>query len=296
MSTQNITVNGKPLKDYLHKNGLDHSEKSDLQAPKVNGGIRNHSGARTAPGIVVYQVGQRETHVGILGDIFPWPEKAPFERSGFSVLGAIEMDKDGLVKCHECGTWHKDISNHVGALARSKSSTHSTIKAYRIRHGLFRTHLSSPSVTAKRRANPQATNNAIRRARVVRRSINIEGRVETESIQRELGISRYSANFNLVGACRAQRLSDLRELASQCGRTPTGKELAAFVNKHGRHSLEPRSLARLFGLPVSKICLQAGINPREMGKHIWTRTPEQRRTYARNWARQKRQKVLAAKE
>lgn len=107
----------------------------------------------TNPRFVSYQDGQREQWVIVKRNIFPWIEKSPFERSGHSVLGAVEMDNDGLVKCHVCGEWHKDISSHVAMSAINGSSRHSSMREYRIRHGVLSTALASPPVTEKRRQN-----------------------------------------------------------------------------------------------------------------------------------------------
>lgn len=45
-------------------------------------------------------------HVILMDAVFRWEEKAPFEPSGKSVLGALEYNKAcETVRCHECGDW-----------------------------------------------------------------------------------------------------------------------------------------------------------------------------------------------
>lgn len=107
-------------------------------------------------------------------------------------------------------------------------------------------------------------------------------------MQKNLGVPSRCQDANLEARCRAQRLEDLQILASQLERTPTKEELAAFVNKYGKHSLEPHSLRTLFDAPLSEVFLEAGITPRIKGQNVYVRTPEQRKAYKREWLRNKR--------
>lgn len=145
MSSSNITFNGKPLEEHLsEETGREIAAvrnenvalKGAIHVPQMTRTVRNHSRARTSPGVVVYQAGQRETHVIIAGNLFAWQDKAPYVRSGHSVLGALEHDaKTDTVKCHQCGEWFRSIGHHIFNQAKGGSSTHTTVRAYRIRHG-----------------------------------------------------------------------------------------------------------------------------------------------------------------
>jgi hypothetical protein len=138
MSSNNITVNGKPLEEHLEQEAA--AEIAEVQQveirektwrpPAGRSKFGNTSGARTAPGEVIYTRQGRETHIIISGTMFPWAEKAPYVRSGESVLGAVEYDaKTDRIKCHECGEWEAHVGIHLKAHGDNA-------KAYRLRHGL----------------------------------------------------------------------------------------------------------------------------------------------------------------
>lgn len=272
-----ITVNGAPLAEYVGKQiGQEIAEVRETEAPKIcrhsvskNG--RNHSGARTAPGQVIYRAGQRETHVIVAGNFFSWQDKAPYVRSGHSILGAVEYDeRTDEVKCHACGKWCKSISEHVAAQKRHGSSLHGSSREYRIRHGFRIAHspLATPSVTRRRKETGSLSFGNLPSPAMTRIQHAKGGSVRA-SVNRArylVGSIAYPEKANLTYTCKAQRIATLKRFAKDLGRTPTYKELAAFED-NGRKPLLPMSLTNLFGVSLSKILLQAGLTPRS--QRIW---------------------------
>ena len=231
----------------------------------------NVSGARTRPGVVVYQAGQRETHVIVAGNMFRWQDKAPYTRSGHSILGALEYDeKTGEVKCHTCGCWRKSIGHHIALCRSGGSSSHTTVREYKLRHGFrMASGLHTPAVreTYQKRKNAtviSSTNQPLgAHSPEARRAHS-----RTSALRREVGISSDSENYNLTVRCKAQRLKELHAYARKLRRCPKYKELRAYVNPYGIKSFEPTALQRLFGVPTRMVLVQAGLQPPERGQRL----------------------------
>jgi hypothetical protein len=83
-----------------------------------------------------------QRYVILRNQVFQWEEKEPFTKSGKSILGALEYDREkDAVKCHECGEWFHYIGG--SHLMRKHSMT---ARQYRQCHSLrVRTGLCSPA-------------------------------------------------------------------------------------------------------------------------------------------------------
>lgn len=49
--------------------------------------------------------------------------------SGHGRWGVVDVDDDGLLRCHECGRWYTSLAVHIGM-------THGPVRDYRLTHGL----------------------------------------------------------------------------------------------------------------------------------------------------------------
>src|SRR5215831_15274387 len=83
----------------------------------------------------------KQRYVIIHGQVFRWEEKAPFVRSGRSLLGALEYDDETeALKCHQCGQRFKMLSQHIRQAHSSLG-----IGQYKAKHGLrMRSPLMAP--------------------------------------------------------------------------------------------------------------------------------------------------------
>jgi hypothetical protein len=169
-----------------------------------------------------------EPRVVIKGQIFKWGEKSPYERSGDSVRGALELNS-GKVKCHECGDWFSALGVHVAA-------KHDGVRAYTINHGLsVGTALISPrlsehlSTTGGGAAFRRMWKDPVLRASQIER---VKLRMKRDQYQPPKGSRWSTEERNRRRECRAQLLERLRVIAEDLRRSPRGAELPrAFVAK-----------------------------------------------------------------
>jgi len=76
------------------------------------------------------KIPEHATHVIIGGESLFYDAKAPYERSGMSIKGALEHDAENdLVRCHECGEFFRHLGHHVRADGLNGAE-------YKIRNGL----------------------------------------------------------------------------------------------------------------------------------------------------------------
>lgn len=257
-----VTVNGAPVEHYIgEQQGHEiakhrESEVRELSfaRPLVSRQHRNHSKKRTAPGQVVYQAWQRETHVLIAGMEFPWHAKAPYVSSGESVLGGIELDKSAdLVKCHECGSWTRSIGHHVRA-----AHAPLTAKQYRFRHGLrSNRQLTSPGLHSAESNNPKIR--TLRKGGVGHFTgtsnpmhVALNNMVLRQA--RGLGLALSPETMNLRRQCKKQITQAMRELSARFKRTPTTKEMAAVGLFNNR-------IAQIFGMSYMEAVREMGLTP-----------------------------------
>lgn len=184
-------------------------------------------------------------------------DKAPFIRSGKSVLGAIEYDAlSKTVKCHECGAWHGWLPTHIlhmhGLSARE----------YRQAHGLCGDNpLCAPEKSMQLRKIYTRTRRhgkigPLRRGAADRVSaLGVASR-----LQKKIFPSLSQETRNLRRVCPAQLLARLQELAQRLGHTPTGEELHA-------HGILRQTLMATFG-SVAEAMHLAGLPSNPVGKHL----------------------------
>ena len=296
-----ITVDGKPLEHYLREQSA--AEIAEVQQAEIRektwhpraGRSRfgNTSGARTAPGEVVYTRHGRETHIIIAGTMFPWAEKAPYVRSGESVLGAVEYDeKADEIKCHECGRWFRALSPHLRDRAtrdrkgRIRPRPHAmSPKVYKVKHGLnLVSALSIPSLCLSLSRRSTA-------ARAERRPATSIAKLVEEKLADGMGLiearraaaQQYSAHYrfvanchkrlrkglaapeprkppnyaqhdNLHAQCRAQLSVRILALSSRLGRMPTHSDLTA-------DGISPCTVRRVFAMTVRQTFSLLKISP-----------------------------------
>ena len=187
----------------------------------------NVSGARTSPGVVVYQSSQGATHIIIAGTLFPWAEKAPYVRSGKSVLGAIEYDeKADRIKCHECGGWFESVGAHI--IRSHDAPPNVGSRVYRAAHGLTdRTPLCTPRVSSlsRRGGNPDKRRRwSLDPKEMQRRAVTAltARRAAGEALRPR---KHNPEQANLHSRCRAQLEVRMMALYRKLGRCPTTFDL-----------------------------------------------------------------------
>jgi len=192
----------------------------------------------------------------IRGHVFDYAEKAPFVKSGVSVLGAIEYDeKAERVRCHECGNWFRSITNlHLQWMHRLSSVQ------YKAKHGLNATTALCCPATSKKIG--QSESSGLRSKSDFRRDRAERLAVASRSHKRKHGTNvsnrrPQSERVNEIGRCQAQMLFRTQILAAEKGRTPTRDELAAI-------GIYPSALIRNFGSYAAALA-KAGLKPRIAG-------------------------------
>jgi hypothetical protein len=237
------------------------------------------SGTRSGIGKVIYEAGQKATHVLFCGILFPFPDKAPYVKSGQSIYGGAEYcQPTDEFKCHECGEWFRALGMHI-----RMSHQPLTARKYRIKHGFSLSHGIITPTERKRRAD--SNYNILARGRVTMLGARSnDGKRTRADTMRERIITGMKASpeaANLRNKCIAQREKDLINFSHSLGRAPTQKELASFVNSEGHRSLHPGPLRRIFGVPMSILFKRLGIKKiRKVGQT--TETKEQRIAHAKH--------------
>lgn len=197
----------------------------------------------------ITQVDEHAEHIRLNGNIMLYRLKAPFVRSGRSILGAIEYDKVAdKLKCHECGEWFKGLNGHVRHSHDMKAAEYKRIHGLRQSTALVGEYSRKASIVRmeKLRANPNIL------AKLISKKRRGAGGYH--------GISQETANTR--GHCHAQVVEHLQQLAARFGRTPTSLEIKAS----GMHT---GSLCWAFNIdkPAEAIAL-AGLKPRSSGEKI----------------------------
>jgi hypothetical protein len=138
-----------------------------------------------------------------------------------------------------------------------------TAREYRIKHGLnVKSKLCSPAVQIhrKRCANGKNFTSETGKAASVS-AVEVKARTRTDRL--EVSGRTYAENDNMRLRCEAQRISDIQALAKHLGKTPTCRDMNAFVNpKNGLHTLKVNDIKSFFGVPLPMIMLRAGLIPR----------------------------------
>lgn len=178
-------------------------------------------------------------HVLLMGTVFNRKDKEPFEKSGFSLLGALEYHQStDTVRCHECGTQHIRLGAHVHFVHKM------TAKAYRCKHGfsgrtalcgLFMERSSGWKGLRKYSMNSK-------RAKVLN--------PKAMKAFAELDNGRYSVEaMNAQNKCRVQLLARIRKIADDLGHRPSQTYLCE------QHQITPQVLNTTFGSAAEGIRL-----------------------------------------
>ncbi|MGA7366458.1 MAG: hypothetical protein WBX04_15135, partial [Candidatus Sulfotelmatobacter sp.] len=252
MSITNITVNGKPLSEHLEAEAaaeIAEVHQAEIKertwrAPGARSKFGNTSRKRTAPGEVIYTRQGRETHIIIAGTMFPWAEKAPYVRSGESVLGAIEYDeKADQIKCHGCGNWYESIAYHVDP-AHGQSA-----RMYRVVHGITtKTSLMIPrlALDAARRGLERMTGTVLPAYSETVRAKALESARRVVAGHPVLNRRRLSEQANLHARCRAQLVARIQTLYRQLDRPLYRKDLKTA-------GICPETAESVFGTKLSQV-------------------------------------------
>jgi hypothetical protein len=165
-----------------------------------------------------------ERYVLIGGQVYRWKEKAPFVRSGKSLLGALEYDHKGdSLKCHECGQSFKMLGQHV----RQKHPL--DVREYKARHGLrMGMSLIGPGLRdrlskgIRSRLDPKTLRQNMERAQTSLNALRAELTARGEPTRFfAKGMHRGVADErNERGTCQAQSLLKLKTIAVRLGRVP----------------------------------------------------------------------------
>lgn len=189
-----------------------------------------------------------ERKVIVCGMVFRWEEKAPFVDSGASVQGALEYDSDAdALKCHECGDWFVNLSNHV---ARSHGIAP---RMYKIQHGLAQSS-ALVGIQLRQRMKDEAK-------RADREQYLKPGRDQcTRGLEagRKSGEASSAAaceKRNLRQRCKAQLSQRLAAIAADLGRRPKYRELLGM-------GIDLRSAAASLGVSPKQLLRSSGQEPR----------------------------------
>ncbi len=170
---------------------------------------------------------KQERYVLLGNTIHFYRDKEPFEKSGHSILGALEYDKEeDKVKCHECGLWFE----HVGAHSAMKHKLKA--REYKIRHGLrFKSALvgercrnNSILKQAKRWSEGDLKNDHKIASLRLKRMFTMK-LIKNSPPVRSNHTPEY---YNKSNSCILQLVKHTRILARDLGRTPYIKELKAL--------------------------------------------------------------------
>lgn len=164
-------------------------------------------------------------YVLLLGRVFPYEEKAPFESSGKSVWGGLELENPaGRLKCHECGELH----HHLGAHVVKKHEM--SAREYKLRHHLHvKSSLISPTTKANCKSASKGRDLSVFFSPAAKQACaDARARLPKSSGQRNRKRGEHRINGearNVQGKCPAQLVEKLRRIAEDLGRSPSNKEL-----------------------------------------------------------------------
>jgi len=192
--------------------------------------------------------GNHTGHVIIGGELLFYDAKAPYEKSGMSIRGALEYDAENdLVKCHECGEFFRQVGNHAAHAHKMNA------RQYKIRHGLLiGTALINESTRCafiaegirRFKHNPQLLWDRMKKCR-----LSLTGRGEKHH--------RTAEDDNSKRLCDIQIIDRLRQATQQLGRPPTKSEMLefGFNAKTARcHFGSLKALFRLAGIQGREGC------------------------------------------
>ena len=152
----------------------------------------------------------KQKYVIFCGEVFRWEEKQPYTRSGKSIHGGLEADRDTkTVRCHVCGKWFSSLSGHLklhGVSARE----------YRETYGLgSNAPIEYPSITYNRSTISKANAPTSPTALVALKRGLAQYRADVAAgLRTAYRASRASSESrNIKGICREQTLAAIRTKA-----------------------------------------------------------------------------------
>lgn len=196
-------------------------------------------------------------HVRLNGKVFLYRQKAPFVKSGHSVLGALEYDQaEDKVRCHECGDWFAHVGHHA-AIAHGLSA-----REYKLRHGLgVKAALCGEGIRA---ASARAFKTKVG---MLKHMGDAAARKRADTVRRRRKAAHqqiprgFHETRNERRKCSAQLNSDILLLAKRLGRAPTQKELSD-------HGISGSSVRLVCGMSVSEVIRRAGLQPNRSGQTL----------------------------
>ena len=157
--------------------------------------------------------------------VFRYSTKEPYVRSGESLLGAIELDGRGRMKCHECGAFQSCLAEHL-------ASHRVTCSDYRTKHGL--------SQFSKLRLNKDRKKQVPNLGKITEPAINISANTRApknpehlhtpeaaaKAVARRLAKGGINPQLrNLRNLCAEQIKARVYALAIKLGRMPLTEDL-----------------------------------------------------------------------
>ncbi len=231
-------------------------------------------------------------------EVLLYDVKAPYEVSGLSIKGALEIDpQTDRLRCHEEGMWFKSLASHItlahpelsrfapsSGLKLSRYRSDSPVAGYKLKHGL-------PLYACLW--------NEARRRKAIQHAVQLrfEGKLRLRP-PGSAGLARgvkflTTHRRNLRGSCMEQLLRDLRVFVAKNGRVPTTREM----NSRGIFPYSGSAIRRKFG-SIAAFFNAAGFPTRLTGRKLkdWTRgtlisilkdfaAREKRLPFASDWRR-----------
>lgn len=161
-----------------------------------------------------------DRQVLIGGTVHLYDAKAPFEESGKSLMGALELSVSAeTMKCHECGEFVRSLANHV------KRSHGIAAREYKQKHGLkMKTALVLDHVRIACSTSAKKRSGGIDSAQVSVRMKQISMMANRKQQGRTLKKARPEIH-NGRGRCRVQTLEKVYRLGELLGHTPSIRDL-----------------------------------------------------------------------
>jgi len=192
------------------------------------------------------------------GEVFLYKDKAPWDRSGFSIKGALEYDpEDDTVRCHECGQWFRSLTFHLPAIHGITSAS------YKARHDLKqKTALISEGYRVKliNHGHTRVKDLKAYWSTVKNRKNVVARALAARKKNKKKWNTRTTEHLNELSLCPPQAIEKIRELANRLHRTPTTAELEEA-------GIPPSNLRWTFGSITNAMKL-AELDPHRHGHNL----------------------------
>lgn len=270
LGSSNITVNGRPVQEFIGEQigkEIRDVRTADQNVPVHRPAIskRNNSNlshSRAGAGRSLIEMKGRATHVMMCGEMFDWLEKSiyGYTPSGHSIFGLLEIcDETKELKCHHCGEWHRKLAEHI-----TKKQDHPSVREYKLTHGLrLKTSPVHPEISAAASRRAKGRTDLRKFASGIKPTPppRAEGLAKLRCQLAGKGQPAWGERANLMMGCQEQTLQKLVAYAAILGHTPITRELSAYVDENGAHSLHTTRLRNLFGVGLRATLVRAGLRP-----------------------------------